>query len=47
MTLAGLLHDWTGAFVLSSLLAASALVAAAAIAIGVRLPAPVTGGIRA
>jgi predicted MFS family arabinose efflux permease len=46
-TFAGLLHDWTGAFVLSSLLAASALVAAAAIAIGVRLPAPVTGDIRA
>ena len=31
-TLAGLLHDWTGAFVLPSLLAAGALVAAAAAA---------------
>jgi predicted MFS family arabinose efflux permease len=46
-TLAGLLHDWTGAFVLPSLLAAGALVAAAALAIGVRLPAPVTQRVRA
>jgi hypothetical protein len=46
-TLAGLLHDWTGAFVLPSLLAAGALVAAAALAIGVRLPAPVTERVRA
>jgi predicted MFS family arabinose efflux permease len=43
-TLAGLLHDWTGAFVLPSLLAAGALVAAAAIAITVHPPAVAANG---
>ena len=43
--LAGVLHDRTGGFVLPSLLAAGALLAAAATATGVRLPAATADGL--